>query len=112
MLRNISKTLAVIAIAAIMACGGNEERKSYAGKFTDEFGNRFELRDDGTGTLQFAGQDNVSDIAWYDGNKSGLPYSTIEYNGDVNYYYLRDGVMYRHKEEMDNGRCAIAITYE
>lgn len=112
MLRNILKALSVVAIAVIMACGGNEGRKSYAGAFTDEFGNRFELRDDGTGTVQFAGQDNVTDIAWYDGNKSDKPYSTIEYNGDVNYYYLRDGAMYRHKEDMDNGRCAIAITYE
>lgn len=113
MLDKIMKATAVVCLMFLMACGGSsDKRESYAGRFTDEFGNRFELRDDGTGTMQFVEQDIVNDIVWFDGSKSGCPYSTIEWNGNVNYYYLRDGVMYRHREDMDGGRCAISITYE
>lgn len=113
MLNNIKRCLALFAVVALfVCCGASGGRDNYAGTFTDEFGNKFELREDGTGTIQFVGQNEVNDIIWHDGRKTYTPYSTIEYNGDVNYYYLRDGKMYRHRQDMEEGHCAITIVYD
>lgn len=113
MLGKTLKAAFTVCLMILMVCGCSSERRDcYAGRFTDEFGNRFELREDGTGTMQFVGQDIVNDIVWKDGSKTGNPCSTIEWNGNASYYFLRDGVMYRYREDMDEGRRAIKITYE
>lgn len=105
-----------LAIAVLLsACGGGnkgDQARHFAGTFTDEFGNRFELNDDYTGTIQFDKNDHKDTITWSDGDNHDRPYATIRYNGDPNYYYLRDGSLYRHKDNMEDGRCAIKIKYE
>ena len=83
----------------------------YVGSFTDEFNNKFQLNDDSTATIQFAGEDSVINTRWDDGKKYGHTYATIEFNGDPAYYYLRDGKLYRHAEDMEKGTCAINIKY-
>lgn len=103
----------VLAVALLLAaCGGNSGRTHrFAGTFTDEFGDRFVLNDDYTGTIQFDKNDHADSITWSDGSDHSRPYATIKYNGDPNYYYLRDGALYRHKDNMESGRCAIKISY-
>lgn len=100
------------------ACGGGSKHdgsgqgsNKFVGRFTDEFGNRFELKDDYTGTLQFDRTDKVDTIKWSDGVNHECPFATIEWNGDPSYYYLRDGALYRHEDDMNQGRCAIKISY-
>lgn len=96
----------------LCACGSKHDDSKFAGTFTDEFNNKFELRSDYTGTIQMAGNQNKENITWSDGEDHKRPFATIKYNGDPNYYYLRDGFLYRHQEDMDHGRMAIKITYD
>lgn len=103
----------------LCACGGGGSKHNpsaqgsakFVGVFTDEFGNRFELKDDYTGTVQFDRHDEVDSIKWSDGDNHDRPYATIEWNGDPTYYFLRDGNLYRHQDDMEFGRCAIKIKY-
>ena len=117
MFRNIAKLLLIAACSVcIYSCGsGNKgagKENSCVGVFTDEFGNRFELREDYTASIVFAGNDKTNNTKWRDGENHDSPFATIEYNGDPSYYFLRDGFLYRHREDMEKGRCAIKIAYE
>ena len=96
------------------ACGGSSkhDNSKFAGSFTDEFNNKFVLNEDYTGTIQFAGNDKQDSITWSDGPNHHSPFATIKYNGDPSYYYLRDGKLYRHEEDMDHGKCSVNITYD
>ena len=110
-----TKFFSVIIVCLVLAaCGKSSDgsTQGFAGKYEDEFGNKFELREDHTATIQFAGQDNVNETHWFDGENHDSPFATIEYNGDPAYYYMRDGVLYRHKEDMDSGHPAIKLEKE
>ncbi|MBQ9575805.1 MAG: hypothetical protein IJV11_02905 [Muribaculaceae bacterium] len=111
---SIFKTLLIAGVAALtISCGGNSSSgssdKKFAGSYIDEFGNQFELREDHTATILFKGGDKANETHWSDGPNHDSPFATIEYNGDPSYYYMRDGVLYRHKEDMDRGRPAIKL---
>ena len=110
------KFLGIVSLVAVMvlavACGGQTEHK-FVGKFTDEFGNQFELRDDHTGTLIMDNMDDKPfEIRWSNGEGELLPYATIMYNGNPAYWYMRDGFLYRHREDMEKGMRAIKIEWE
>lgn len=93
--------------------GKAQRERAFAGSFVDEFGNEFVLNDDYTATIRFAGKDSKENkTVWRDGARHDSPFATIEYNGDPVYYYLRDGKLYRHREDMEKGRCAIDIKYK
>ena len=106
----LSATLVVIA-ATMMSCGGgsNSSNNEFVGKYEDEFGNKFELRDDHTATIQFAGQDNVNETMWGNGPGEDSPFATISYNSNSSYYFMRDGHLYRYREDMNEGRHAIKL---
>lgn len=107
-----SRILGILTIClCLCACGSDttKQDKAFAGSYVDEFGNKFVLSEDHTATIEFVGTDKVIDTNWHDGPAHNSPFATIEYNGNPNYYYMRDGVLYRHKEDMDNGRSAITI---
>lgn len=112
MKKYIFSLISTILICMSVACGSDSKTHQYAGVFVDEFQNRFELKEDGTGTILFVGQSDPVNITWKDGSENKVPFGTIQYNGDPAYYYMRDGVLYRHKEDMDKGQCAIEIQYE
>lgn len=105
----IMSLMAVIAM--MVACGGKKEHQ-YIGKFTDEFGNKFELRKDYTASILFEGFPKATEEVWSDGENHDLPYATISFNGNPAYYYLRDGVLYTSMEHMAKGSPAIQITWE
>lgn len=101
----------LLSLVLIISCGRNP--KSFAGAFTDEFGNRFVLNDDSTATIQFAGFETIEQSNWHVVNSSDdMTYTCIYYNGDSEYYYLYNNKLYRYKEDMIEGRRAINIVYE
>ena len=112
MKRLLSILFFCIALAALQSCGSKHENDhNFVGTFVDEYNNVFTLNEDRTATITYKGAKEFK-TTWYDGDDHKRPYATIEYNGDPCYYFLRDGSLYRYKEEMDEGRCAIKITYK
>lgn len=100
------------AVVLMVSCGGEKKGNGFVGSFTDEFGNKFELKEDYSATIQFVGEKDVQKSKWSDGEKHDHPYATIEFNGDPSYYYLRDGALYRDRSDMESGDCAIKIKYD
>jgi len=99
--------------ATVVSCGSkNADDGKVTGKYVDEFGNKFELREDHTATIQFNGQDKINETRWHDGEHSDTSYVTIEYNGDTTYYYMSHGKLYRSKQTMEAGSPAIELTRE
>jgi len=110
MASRIFHTLLFIGIAMIViSCGKSADDGCVTGSFVDEFGNKFELRDDHTATIQFEGQDKINETFWHDGYHSDTSYVTIEYNGDSTYFYMSHGKLYRHLEDMKTGHPAIEL---
>ena len=105
------QTLVIAGLAAcVVSCGNkNAAEGPVTGKYVDEFGNKFELREDHTATIQFDGQDKVNETRWYDGDRGDTSYVSIGYNGDTAYYYMSHGKLYRNKESMDIGSPAIEL---
>lgn len=106
----IEFALIAVVTSFMVSCG--QKSHEFVGRFTDEFDNMFELRDDHTATIHFAGSDNVVETRWRDSVSHKNSFATIEYNGDPAYYYLQDGKLYRRFEDMQDGNYAIIIKYE
>ena len=104
--------LLTITLSSCTGGGSGSGGSGYVGKYEDEFGNKFELRADYTATIQFAGQETANETHWSDGPDHNSPFATIEYNGNPNYYFMRDGVLYRHHEDMERGTARITIKRE
>lgn len=103
--------IVIVFVATTLQSCSSSEHNGFVGKFTDEYGNKFELRDDYTATITFANTDPI-ETKWSDGANHDSPYATIEYNGNAAYYFLRDGALYRHRENMIQGKLAIKITWD
>ncbi len=110
----LSNKLRVAAAGLLLvgaaACTGGDN--TYTGKFVDEFGNRFELKEDYTATIQWVGDTTVIPTTWSDGENHKRPYATIAFNGNPEYFFMCDGSLYRHRENMDQGRAAIELKRE
>lgn len=111
MFKRIFKILIITGVAVtVVSCGSkNADDGEVTGKYIDEFGNKFELREDHTATIQFNGQDKVNDTQWYSNEFGDTAFVTIGYNGDTAYYYMSHGKLYRSKEAMDIGHPAINL---
>lgn len=116
----MKKVLSVLFLTAflffIQGCGGPAKQQSedhkFAGTFEDEYGDIFTLNKDMTTSIQFKNTPKEYKGKWNDGENHSRPYATIDFNGDPNYYYLRDGYLYRYRQDMDEGRCKIKISYK
>ncbi len=103
--------ISLIAVIAMTVACSDSKRDSYVGKFTDEFGNKFELRKDYTAGIELVGTQRVNEQKWSDGDNHELPYAMISFNGNPAYWYLRDGMLYTSMEHMAQGHPAIKITW-
>lgn len=114
MKKAISILFFTILLASLQSCGGSAkhgENHRFVGTFEDEFGNQFTLNEDMSTTITFKGAKEYKG-KWNDGENHQRPYATLEYNGDPNYYYLRDNYLYRYRQDMEEGRCKIKIAYK
>ena len=116
MKKNIVLSVLLLTAVLFVCCGPKFPKGSkhggYVGKFTDEFGNKFELREDHTALIQFDGMESPVETRWTEGHGKDSLCVSIEYNMDPSYYYLKDGVLYRHRKDMEQGHPAISIEYE
>lgn len=108
----ICKYYILFVFCFFLAFTGCESRHdTFTGKFIDEYENKFELRADHSATVQFAGMDPF-ETTWSEGEKDGLKYATIAFNGDDAYFYLCNNALYRHFENIKAKRQAIHIEWE
>lgn len=109
----MKKIIFATGIIAVMtaSCTNGAKEHPYAGKFVTETGTTFELREDSTTCIQF------TDSLQYEGkwtfHRSGdtLEYANIEFAGYPQYYYLKDGKLYRSKRDMLSGKLGEKINY-
>ncbi len=104
--------MSLVTMMMLMLTACSSKHEGFTGKFTDQFGNKFELRKDYTASITFVGYDQPTEVTWSDGEQHDRTYATISFNGNPNYYYLRDGVLYGSESAMVNGHPAIQIEWE
>ncbi|MBO5627667.1 MAG: hypothetical protein J5965_01135 [Aeriscardovia sp.] len=107
--RKIYSLLLSLTSVLVLSCGQQKGINEFAGVYDDEFNNHYELYDDHTAIIQFAGETERITSKWAEKRESDKHFAVIEYNGNPAYYYLYNGALYRTKENMESGHCAIEI---
>lgn len=88
------------------------EPHPFAGTFTTPEGFLFELRTDSTTYITF------SDSVTYEGTwkirkaKDNSEFANIEFAGIQEFYYLKDGKLYRSEREMRHDAFGTKVTYQ
>jgi len=107
---------AALLSAALLLTACNSKPKGTAGNFKGEFvtafGDRFVLNDDYSAEIQFDKQDTVFHTSWGDGPDHDRAYANIGFNGNSAYFYVRDGKLYYHKGEMEQGKNGVDLQYK
>lgn len=109
----------MIAFVFLYSCNnsGNSNSSSephpFAGAFTTPEGFQFELRADSTTYITF------SDSVTYEGtwkirkdDKDSSEFANIEFAGIQEFYYLKDGKLYRSEREMRHDAFGTKVTYQ
>lgn len=113
-MRRMISAMLTIASVFFYSCTnttGRESVTSFAGTFMTENGVRFELRTDSTTLITF------SDSVKYEGTwnpcmaEDHLEYANIEFGGYREYYYLKDGKLYRSEREMRHDAFGTKVKY-
>lgn len=101
----------LMAIVVLIGCSGNEKSHEFAGTFITANGIRFELHPDSTSLITF--NDSLTyESSWKTGkDRKGEAYASIEFAGYSNYYYLKNGKLYRSVREMNHDVLGEAVKY-
>ncbi len=97
------------------SCGNTGKPSSshpFDGIFKTESGVKFELKQDSTTFIQFDDSIHYQGIWSVHRNDDNTEYVTIEFAGNPNYYYLKDGKLYHNEREMTNDNLGIGIQYQ
>lgn len=112
-MRRMILAILIIASGFLCSCGNSPVAPhSFAGTFFTEDGARFELRPDSTTLITF------SDSVTYEGtwksriSDDNLEYANIEFGGYQEYFYLKDGKLYRSEREMRHNTFGTDVKYQ
>ena len=100
----------LFSVFILCSCGTNKSEHQFIGKFQDEFGNKFELKEDMTATIEFVNTNKITHTTWTNTEADDYPYAAIEYNGNPEYFLLQGDGLYRHVEDMKNNRRKVIVT--
>lgn len=90
----------LISLAYLSSCKKSVSTHPFQGRFITETGIKFDLRADSTSMIQY-NDSNSYEGTWSSYNQGDtLIYATIEFAGYYNYYYLRNGKLYRNERNM------------
>ena len=96
------------------SCGNVDKPSSshvFNGIFKTETGIKFELKEDSTTFIQFNDSIHYKGVWAIHRNDENTEYVTIEFAGNLNYYYLKDGQLYHSEREMINNNFGTKIQY-
>lgn len=102
----------LVVTALLVSCAGGESSKhDFAGTFITPNGIRFELRADSTALITLS--DTMTyESSWKTGkDRNGETYANIEFTGNLEYYYLKDGKLYRSVREMNHDALGEKVKY-
>lgn len=104
------------AIICFSSCGGNYKTSKaashpYNGTFTIKEGITFTLNEDSTTYIDFGDGVDYKGM-WEIVHEDGEEWANIEFSGNKQYYYLKNGKLYRSHMEMDFDKLGSEVTYQ
>lgn len=91
----------LLGILLLTGCDNNEKEHDFVGIFTTANGIKFELRPDSTSIITFK-DSMIYESSWkISKDRNNETYANIEFAGYQNYYYLKNGKLYRSIREMN-----------
>ena len=91
-----------MGILLLTGCDNNEKEHDFVGIFTTANGIKFELRPDSTSIITFK-DSMIYESSWkISKDRNNETYANIEFAGYQNYYYLKNGKLYRSIREMNH----------
>lgn len=111
-MRKLILILWMMVFVFLYACSGaGGANHPYEGTFITENGVKFELRSDSTTLITFSNSITYEGV-WSSYKGENEEYANIEFGGYPQYYYLKDGKVYRSKREMRHDAFGEKITYQ
>ena len=99
----------LLGILLLTGCDNNE--KEHVGIFTTANGIKFELRPDSTSIITFK-DSMIYESSWkISKDRNNETYANIEFAGYQNYYYLKNGKLYRSIREMNHDALGEEVKY-
>lgn len=116
-LQKMKRTLGIISIVCTVltfaACSGGSSKSShaYAGTFITDTGITFTLNEDSTTNIVF--RDGIQyQSTWEVVKRGGDEWAIIEFSGNKQYYFLKNGKIYHSHMEMDLDKFGSKVTYQ
>ena len=88
-----------VSLICISSCKKSAATHPFPGKFVTETGIQFDLRADSTTLIQYDDSSSYEGTWKVYNQGDTLKYATIEFAGYFNYYYLRNGKLYRNEHK-------------
>ena len=101
-----------VSLICISSCKKSAATHPFPGKFVTETGIQFDLRADSTTLIQYDDSSSYEGTWKVYNQGDTLKYATIEFAGYFNYYYLRNGKLYRNEHNMIRQALGEAIEYQ
>ena len=101
-----------LGTAYLSSCKNPKAAHPFHGKFVTETGIRFDLRADSTTLIQYDDSSSYEGTWKVYNQGDTLKYATIEFAGYFNYYYLRNGKLYRNEHNMIRQALGEEIEYQ
>ena len=101
-----------LGTASLSSCKNPKAAHPFHGKFVTETGIRFDLRADSTTLIQYDDSSSYEGTWKVYNQGDTLKYATIEFAGYFNYYYLRNGKLYRNEHNMKRQVLGEEIKYQ
>lgn len=101
----------LLGILLLTGCDNNEKEHDFVGIFTTANGIKFELRPDSTSIITFK-DSMIYESSWkISKDRNNETYANIEFAGYQNYYYLKNGKLYRSIREMNHDALGEEVKY-
>ena len=101
----------LLGILLLTGCDNNEKEHDFVGIFTTANGIKFELRPDSTSIIIFK-DSMIYESSWkISKDRNNETYANIEFAGYQNYYYLKNGKLYRSIREMNHDALGEEVKY-
>lgn len=105
--------LIIMAFVFLYSCGNSSEpHPRFDGIFITENGTSFELRADSTTLIKFSDSVTYKGTWTVRADAEETEFVNIEFGGYKEYFYLKDGKLYRSEREMRHSAFGTKVKYQ